>query len=77
MNGAAAHLMHAGDEIIIMAFETTDQAPRPKQILVDKHNRYVCDLDPHDPPSGVLSSADQNPLGYDGLDRLSRPAGDF
>lgn len=57
MNGAAAHLVHKGDEIIVMAFETTDKPAAPKQILVDAHNRYVCDLDPHDPPEGVISRA--------------------
>lgn len=57
MNGAAAHLVKAGDEVIIMAFETTDRPTLPKQILVDEHNHYVCDLNPHDPPQGILSHA--------------------
>jgi aspartate 1-decarboxylase len=41
MNGAAAHLIHKGDEIIIMGFELTDDAVDPKIILVDEHNRFV------------------------------------
>ncbi len=44
MNGAAAHLIKAGEEIIIIAFEMTDEPIVPKQILVDKDNRYVRDL---------------------------------
>lgn len=46
MNGAAAHLIKAGDEIIIIAFELTDEPIEPKQILVDEHNRYLRDLPP-------------------------------
>lgn len=41
MNGAAAHLIHKGDEVIIMAFEVTDRAPTPKNVLVDRDNRFV------------------------------------
>lgn len=44
MNGAAAHLIKAGEEIIIIGFELTDQPITPQQILVDKNNRYVRDL---------------------------------
>lgn len=44
MNGAAAHLIKAGEEIIIIGFELTDRPITPKQILVDKANRYVRDL---------------------------------
>ena len=46
MNGAAAHLIKAGDAIIIIAFELTAEPIEPKQILVDKDNRYVRDLPP-------------------------------
>ena len=46
MNGAAAHLIKAGEEIIIIAFELTDTPLEPKQILVDEHNQYVRDLPP-------------------------------
>lgn len=45
MNGAAAHLIKAGEEIIIMGFELSDQPLTPRIILVDKHNRFVRDLD--------------------------------
>ena len=41
MNGAAAHLIQSGDEIIIIAFEITDAPIEPKAILVDKENRFV------------------------------------
>jgi aspartate 1-decarboxylase len=44
MNGAAAHLIKAGEEIIIVGFELTDKPITPKQILVDKQNRFVRDL---------------------------------
>ena len=45
MNGAAAHLIKAGEEIIIIAFELSDRPITPRQILVDKDNRYVRDLE--------------------------------
>lgn len=44
MNGAAAHLIKAGEEIIIIGFELTGVPIETKQILVDKQNRYVRDL---------------------------------
>lgn len=44
MNGAAAHLIKAGDEIIIIGFELTGEPITPRQILVDEHNRFVRDL---------------------------------
>ncbi len=45
INGAAAHLMHKGDEIIIMAFQVTDRPKKPVKILVDKKNRFLKCLD--------------------------------
>ena len=45
MNGAAAHLIKAGEEIIIIAFELSDRPITPRQILVDKDNRFVRDLE--------------------------------
>lgn len=39
--GAAAHLIKKGDEIIIMGFELTDRQIKPKNILVDKKNKFV------------------------------------
>lgn len=41
MNGAAAHLIQAGEEIIIMAFELTDKPVQPRIILVDENNKFV------------------------------------
>jgi aspartate 1-decarboxylase len=41
MNGAAAHLIHVGDELIIMGFELTDKPVDSKSILVDKNNAFV------------------------------------
>ena len=41
MNGAAAHLIKTGDEIIIVGFELTDKPINPKNILVDKNNKFV------------------------------------
>lgn len=41
MNGASSHLIKVGDQIIIMAFEQTDKAIKPKNILVDSKNSFV------------------------------------
>ena len=41
MNGAAAHLIKAGEQIIIMGFELTAEPISPKIILVDAHNRFL------------------------------------
>jgi len=41
MNGAAAHLIKVGEEIIIMGFELTDKQIKAKNILVDKNNKFV------------------------------------
>jgi aspartate 1-decarboxylase len=41
MNGAAAHLIGQGEQIIIMGFELCAQPIAPKVILVDGHNRFV------------------------------------
>ena len=41
MNGAAAHLIRAGEEIIIMGFELTDAPVTPTIVLVDQQNRFV------------------------------------
>ncbi|MFH1043478.1 MAG: aspartate 1-decarboxylase [Pseudomonadota bacterium] len=45
MNGAAAHLIKAGEEIIIMGFELADRPLIPKVILVDKNNRFIRNLE--------------------------------
>lgn len=44
MNGAAAHLIKEGEEVIIMGFELTDQPITANVILVDKKNRFLQDL---------------------------------
>ena len=42
VSGAAAHDIHAGDEIIIMAFTWSEQVQGIfKNILVDEHNKFV------------------------------------
>ncbi|ETX01069.1 MAG: aspartate decarboxylase [Candidatus Entotheonella factor] len=41
MNGAAAHLVKAGEEVIIMGFELTDKPIEPKVILVNEDNEFV------------------------------------
>jgi aspartate 1-decarboxylase len=41
MNGAAAHLIQAGEEIIIMGFELAAEPIETKQILVDKRNKFI------------------------------------
>ncbi len=40
INGAAAHLIGPGEEIIIIGFELSDQLIDPKAILVDSENRF-------------------------------------
>ena len=41
MNGASAHLIKKGEEIIIMGFELSDKPVKPKNILVDKNNKFI------------------------------------
>ena len=41
MNGASAHLINVGDELIIMGYELTDIPIEATKILVDKQNRFV------------------------------------
>lgn len=41
MNGSAAHSIKVGEEIIVMGFELTDKSIKPKNILVDKGNKFV------------------------------------
>ena len=50
MNGPAAHLIAAGEEVVIMGFEITDEPIEPKVILVDSNNnfvRYLTEEDQH------------------------------
>jgi aspartate 1-decarboxylase len=39
MNGAAAHLISEGEQIIVMGFELTASPIIPSVVLVDRHNR--------------------------------------
>lgn len=55
MNGAASHLIGAGEQIIIMGFELSDKPIAPKVILVDARNRFVRDL--AEKPSTALTPA--------------------
>ena len=41
MNGASAHLIKTGEEIIVMGFEITSKPIKAKNILVDKKNRFL------------------------------------
>jgi len=41
MNGAAAHTIKKGEEIIVMGFEITNKPLVPIKILVDKKNKFV------------------------------------
>lgn len=41
MNGAAAHLIKVGEEIIIMGFELADDVIHPRIVLVDNQNRFL------------------------------------
>ncbi len=40
MNGAAAHLIKIGEEIIIMGFELSDQLISPTIVLVNQENKF-------------------------------------
>ncbi|MDR3195753.1 MAG: aspartate 1-decarboxylase [Endomicrobium sp.] len=41
MNGAAAHLIKAGEEVIIMGFTLSDKPIDPKIVFVDKENKIT------------------------------------
>lgn len=41
MNGASSHLIKKNEEIIIMGFEITEKPIKPKNILVDKNNKFM------------------------------------
>jgi aspartate 1-decarboxylase len=41
MNGAAAHIIKTGEEIIIMAFELAEKTIEQKIILVNSENKFV------------------------------------
>lgn len=44
MNGAAAHMIKAGEQVIIMGFELSDKRVDPTTILVDSYNKFVRNL---------------------------------
>lgn len=41
VNGAAAHLITAGEEVIIIGFCFSEKPVEPKVVLVDSDNRFV------------------------------------
>ena len=41
MNGAAAHVIKKGEEIIVMGFELSDKPIEPRIALVDKNNKFT------------------------------------
>lgn len=52
MNGAAAHLIKADEQIIIMGFELSDQPIAPTIVLVDEQNRFDRYLSGHQSVEG-------------------------
>ena len=44
VNGAAAHLIAAGEKVIIMGFESVHEPIEPKVVLVDDDNRIIRNL---------------------------------
>ncbi len=65
MNGAAAHLIKKGEEIIIMGFELSQAPIRPRVILVGQDNRLAgwLEEEPERLPSVSLTAAQQVELG--------------
>jgi aspartate 1-decarboxylase len=53
INGAAAHLIGVGEELIIMGFELTDRLIEPRVVLVDHHNAFVQYLAGTEPASTI------------------------
>lgn len=41
INGAAAHLINVGDEVIIITFALSTEPVEPRAILVDEKNNFV------------------------------------
>ncbi|MFN7242596.1 MAG: aspartate 1-decarboxylase [Dietzia cercidiphylli] len=57
INGAAAHLVHPGDLVIIIAYAVMEDAEarayEPRVVFVDSHNRMLTEgTDPADVPEG-------------------------
>ena len=60
MNGAAAHLIKKGDEIIIMGFELTERPVESKQIVLGKGNRFVRWLATETPHTSIAELVGQS-----------------
>lgn len=56
INGAAAHLVSRGDEVIIMAFEISPTPITPTVVLLDADNRVARILDDPASQEGVRDS---------------------
>ena len=41
LNGASAHCIHRGDQVIIMGFELSEAPIEAKKVLVDRENRFA------------------------------------
>lgn len=41
INGAAAHLVKQGDQVILMTFQLSERPSEPRCVLVDARNRFV------------------------------------
>ena len=68
INGAAAHLVHAGDMVIIMSYVVVDDAEarrmKPLVVHVDEDNRVVkLGNDPAEPVPGSTNQERAVPLG--------------
>jgi aspartate 1-decarboxylase len=57
MNGAAAHLIKKGEEIIIMGFELSETTVVPNVILVNEQNEFVRYLEKETPRLHEMSLA--------------------
>ncbi len=60
INGAAAHLVHPGDLVILISYglmdETEAKSNLPRVVHVDGHNRVISvDHDPAAPPAGATT----------------------
>ena len=55
VNGAAAHVIRAGEQIIVMGFELTAEPVHPRVILVDSRNGFLRDL--AEAPGATVESA--------------------
>ncbi len=56
INGAAAHRIKAGEEIIVMGFELSEKTVKAKNVLVDKKNKFLKYLASQTPPQLLTES---------------------